>query len=118
MQTSDKIRTPILAAERPDAFGEIKSSARRFLPFISKISLTGSVLLALQAVLVGAADRLGVSPKWSIILSGLFFAAVCGGLAVCGGVTEKTAVFAEPAETAEPVCKILMSRRREKEKNL
>ncbi len=121
MQNLDKIRTPVfdLSVESPKSFGDVGRLFRRFAPFVFKTFTAGLILLMFQLFLVGAADRIGISPKWSVIGSGLIFAFVFGGLAVWGGVGQKAFArdFRSP-ENAEPVCKILMIRRKRPEENL
>lgn len=70
-------------------------------------------LLLGQALVVGVADRMGISLKFSLIFSSLFYVSVFSGLALLGTwppkqtkVTGKAKFFSDAG--AEPVCKILI----------
>ncbi len=118
MQSLDKIRPADFnfPATRRKSFEQIKTMFRRFIPYVLKTILSGVILSGFHIFLVGAADRFGISPKWSVIVSGLFLSAICGGLAICGTAKANIAVneFSHD-QNAEPLCKILMMRRKRTE---
>ncbi len=97
-------------------FGKsVKDLTERLLPLAKPIvwvGLFGFALLMLQVFLIGAFDRLGISPKISLLASSLSFAAVFAGLAIFGGLQKKE--FSEVLETnakTQPICKILIIKR-------
>lgn len=119
MQNLAKISRPFadLTDSRRKFFSDVIGFALFVLPFVLNIFLTVSVLLLVEIFVVGAADRLGVSPKWSVLLTSLFYAVVFAGLTFLGGLKEKNITEDSPAfevsKTSEPVCKILTIRRKE-----
>lgn len=91
-----------------------KDFAANFPPLVKHLCLFGFtvlILLALQIFAVGVFDRLGVSPKISITVSSLFYAAVFAVLAIYGGAKSRIIVIASGANFNPPICKRLIIRK-------
>ncbi len=80
------------------------------------VGLTTFGFLILQVFLIGVFDRLGISPKLSLLVSSLFYVVSFAGLAIVGGLKKK-----ECAETVatnfnvRPICKMLIIKRKSQE---
>lgn len=103
-------------------FGNLaKDLFSRILPLAKTLSLVGlSVFffLIFQVVLVGVFDRLGVSPKVSLLVSCLFYVVTFAGLAIVGGLKSKTGAETFEANfNARPICKTLIIKRKNQEIN-
>lgn len=123
MQNLDKIKPIIfeVSANRWKFFGDTKEFVFQAFPKIFGLFAVGAVLLILQILFIGTADRFGFSPKWSVLFSSLFLAFAFGGLAILGGIVkEKNAVenspFLKIKDSDEPVCKILTIHRKDQKR--
>lgn len=67
-----------------------------------------SLLIVMQTALIGTADRLGVSPKWSILGTSFLYALGLGALAVLGGRGLHGFRFGIRRKQCGPICKILI----------
>ena len=95
--------------------------------FFSLLPLAGTLLpvglsvfffLILQVFFVGVFDRLGISPKISLLISSLFYVAAFAGLAIVGGWRRKARVETVAASftfNARPICKMLIIKRKTQE---
>ncbi len=116
MERREKIYLPKIS--RTVDWSNFQSAAKDFaaslLPIAKRLCLFGfvaAVLLVLQIFTVGIFDRLGVSPKISITVSSLFYAAVFASLAIYGGVKHRVIVIASGANFNPPICKRLIIRK-------
>ena len=115
MQNADKIFPPRFDVldNRRKSLIQAKAMFFKALPTIFKTGPVGCVLLILQVFLVGGFDRLGVSPKVSLLVSSLFFAAFFGGLAIIGGIKRNVSAVGFVANfKTRPICKMLIIRRK------
>jgi hypothetical protein len=91
---------------------KFKKVFRGYFPFVLKTLLCAVMLLILQALVVGAGDRFGISPKLSLIFSSLFYISIFVSLALIGNLkNQKNAEIFN-----EPVCKILSVRKKGEQK--
>ena len=91
----------------------------KLLPLAKPIflaSLSVGVWLILQVFVVGFFDRLGVSPKISLIGSSLFYGGIFATLAIIGGLKRNEIATAVKANfNAQPICKMLIIKRKTQE---
>lgn len=116
MERREKIYLP--KTSRTADWANFQTVAKDFvanLPLLAKrlcfFGFAAVVLLSLQIFAVGFFDRLGVSPKISILVSCLFYAFVFSGLAIYGGVKSRVIVIASGANFNLPICKRLIIRK-------
>ena len=121
METLNKIYLPKI--NRPVDWKTLLNSAKRFvfniLPFGKKVfwfSSAAVILLILQVLIIGVSDRLGISPKVSLLVSSLIYAAVFAGLAIIGGLKSKVVREVVISHLgSQPVCKILIIKKKKQE---
>lgn len=115
MQNISKIYPNRIAVAKQfeDLVPSAKDFFRRNFPIVCKLSFIGVILLILQALFIGVADRFGVSPKLSFIFSSLFYAVAFGTSAVIGGIkTAQQTANTIKLNGSEPICKMLIIRRK------
>jgi hypothetical protein len=101
----------------------LRDSAKRLflelLPVAKPLSfaiLAGVALLVLQVIIIGISDRFGISPKISLILSSLFYSFVFAAIAIVGGLKiREIREFANAQIQLQPICKILIIKRKNQE---
>lgn len=83
------------------------------------VGMTAIILLSLQVLIIGIADRLGISPKVSLIVSSLIYTTLLAGLAVIGGLKSKTVRKVVVNHYAsQPICKMLIIKKKKQEVQL
>ena len=65
---------------------KLKKLFRQGFPCVWWLAVIGVILLFLQALAIGIADRLGVSPKTSFLFSSFVYVLTFGFLAIIGGI--------------------------------
>jgi hypothetical protein len=118
MQIYDKINPDLISIERffDEFLPSLKNKFQGLLPIAVWTFGVGFILLILQAFFIGLADRLGVSPKISFVVSSLFYAITFGSLVILGKskIIEKTKPIKEHFsldKKAEAICKLLIIKR-------
>jgi hypothetical protein len=118
MENTDKIYSAkhSLAGECEKFVNLAKTFFLQILP-LAKIlflfGLTGFILLVLQISVIGIFDRLGVSPKITLLISSLIYAVGFAVFALIGGL--KNSISTKSVETNfinRPICKILFIKRK------
>lgn len=74
------------------------------------------ILLIFQVLIIGVSDRLGISPKVSLLVSSLVYAAFLTGLVIIGGLKSKAVREVVILHLgSRSVCKILIIKKKKQE---